>query len=395
METLAQQPKIAVAAVTMTPTMQQQQQQQMPTTVTTKIPAAAPGTQQAPKRIIKAPIQILMNLKKKRQEAAAMRAHEDTTDDEATPTDPPVKTTANTMHTARTRAESTDFDITTTVTENSDVTSEADTCMQQTIKPAPRVQREEARTYANNQTTAARTMEKLGARRHRDEPFMPRNGGADWKTKGRDMEAAIAHCDMDTCGTAIMEIVHEEAAGAGTEEEAPADEDGEGARVVGMHHHHHHVHHMHHMMDMEHMEERERTGPDDEDDDRDCDDHMDIITVQRQKNVGHDRHAVRHAKNRQIGGETRATCVHCEGRFRPTKMHVGGKLCANCNKIHESIKTTVEMHQGTFKMKVIRPGKVQVKLTCAQGHDWTIGMQSRKAKNWCRTCKDEMREEMR
>lgn len=46
-------------------------------------------------------------------------------------------------------------------------------------------------------------------------------------------------------------------------------------------------------------------------------------------------------------------------------------------------------------MRVIRPGKVQVKLTCAQGHEWTIGMQSRKAKNWCRICKDEMREEMR
>jgi hypothetical protein len=76
-------------------------------------------------------------------------------------------------------------------------------------------------------------------------------------------------------------------------------------------------------------------------------------------------------------------------------MHVGGKLCANCNKIHESIKNTVEMCQGTFKMRVIRPGKVQVKLTCAQGHEWTIGMQSRKAKNWCRICKDEMREEMR
>ena len=76
-------------------------------------------------------------------------------------------------------------------------------------------------------------------------------------------------------------------------------------------------------------------------------------------------------------------------------MHVGGKLCANCNKIHESIRTTVEMYEGTFKMKVIRPGKVHVKLTCAQGHNWTIGMQSRKAKNWCRVCKDEIREEMR
>jgi hypothetical protein len=92
METLAQQPKLAVAAVTMTP-MQPQQQQQMPNTITTKIPAAAPGTQQ-PKKIIKAPIQILMNLKKKRQEAAAKRVPQETTDDEASPTDGPAKTTA-------------------------------------------------------------------------------------------------------------------------------------------------------------------------------------------------------------------------------------------------------------------------------------------------------------
>lgn len=128
-------------------------------------------------------------------------------------------------------------------------------------------------------------MEKLGARRHREEPFMPRNGAADWKAKGRDMEATIAHCDMAICGTATMDIVHEEAAGLGTEEEAPADEDGEGARVVGhqYHHHHprHHFHNMHHMMEMEHMEERERVGPDERDDrDRDHDrDPMDLITV--------------------------------------------------------------------------------------------------------------------
>jgi hypothetical protein len=244
------------------------------------------------------------------------------------------------------------------------------------INQTHRAQREDVRTHVTNQTTTARTIEKLGARRHRDEPHMPRNGGSDWKTKGRDMEAAIAHCDMDTCGGTIVEIVHEEAAGAGTgtEEEAAADEDGEGARVVGMHHHGHHMNHMHHMMDMDHMEEKERTGPDDEDQDRDRDDHMDLITVRRQQDARQDRHTCRPARKQQITGETRATCVHCEGRFRPTKMHVGGKLCANCNKIHESIKTTVEMHQGTFKMRVIRPGKVQVKLTCAEGHEWTIGM---------------------
>jgi hypothetical protein len=35
-------------------------------------------------------------------------------------------------------------------------------------------------------------------------------------------------------------------------------------------------------------------------------------------------------------------CVNCQGRFRAAKMHVGGKLCANCFKIHESIKRTTE-----------------------------------------------------
>jgi hypothetical protein len=109
------------------------------------------------------------------------------------------------------------------------------------------------------------------------------------------MDAAIAHCEMDTSGTTTMEIVHEEGAGAGIEEEAPADDDGEGARVVGMHHHRHHMHHMHHMMDMEIVEERDRTGPDDEED-RDCVDHMDLITVRRQKEVRNDRPAFAHAK---------------------------------------------------------------------------------------------------
>merc|ERR1719387_2791962 len=110
----------------------------------------------------------------------------------------------------------------------------------------------------------------------------------------------------------------------------------------------------------------------------------------------HDRptYTAKQTKKPRVGGDTRATCVHCQERFRPTKMHVGGKLCANCNKIHPSIKRTVEMHEGTFKMIVIRPGKVHMKLKCAEGHEWTIGMQSRKAKNWCKVCKDQMREEM-
>ena len=32
-------------------------------------------------------------------------------------------------------------------------------------------------------------------------------------------------------------------------------------------------------------------------------------------------------------------------------------------------------------------------LTCSKGHSWKIGMQSRKAKNGCRQCKDESRVE--
>ena len=172
METLAQQPQLAVATVTMTPMQQQQQPQQpKPTTLTNKIPAAPQGTQQQPKRILKAPIQILMNLKKKRQEAAAMRAAHDTSDDEATPTDTSTKAADITVHTARTRADTNDFDITTTVTETSDVTSEVDTCMHTAINHTPRVPREDTMPHTTTQTAIARSMAKLGARRHREEPF--------------------------------------------------------------------------------------------------------------------------------------------------------------------------------------------------------------------------------
>lgn len=204
-------------------------------------------------------------------------------------------------------------------------------------------------------------------------------------------------------GTTALEMVHEE--GVGTEEEAPADEDGEGARATA---HHHHMHpHRHTMrtafdMDMDEAEDRDRdrTGPDERE--RDQEEPMELITVRRQwTDPEDDVHQVMptqriRQQTRRPGhatGDARATCVHCQGRFRPTKMHVGGKLCANCNKIHESIQTTVEMYEGTFQMKVIRPGKVHMKLKCAHGHEWTIGMQSRKAKNWCKVCKEEMREE--
>ena len=74
-------------------------------------------------------------------------------------------------------------------------------------------------------------------------------------------------------------------------------------------------------------------------------------------------------------------------------MKLSGKLCANCFKIVTSVSTTAERHEGSFKVLAKRPGNVQISLQCAQGHSWTIGMQSRKAKNWCRQCKDELRVE--
>lgn len=36
-------------------------------------------------------------------------------------------------------------------------------------------------------------------------------------------------------------------------------------------------------------------------------------------------------------------------------------------------------------------GHVTLELQCSEGHTWTIGMESRKAKNWCRPCKDNLR----
>ena len=147
METLAQQPKLAVAAVTMTPKQQQQQQQpQQPiTTTTTPKPVAGPGAPR-PKRIIKAPIQILMNLKKKRQEAAAMRVDPDTSDEDITPTDCQARPNVKPLPMARTRAESNEFDDVTTITENSDVASIVDTCMHNTMHPACRMGRDDVWT---------------------------------------------------------------------------------------------------------------------------------------------------------------------------------------------------------------------------------------------------------
>ena len=86
-------------------------------------------------------------------------------------------------------------------------------------------------------------------------------------------------------------------------------------------------------------------------------------------------------------------CMNCEGRFRLKTMRLSGKLCANCFKIHESVARTVHLFGGTFNLVVKRPGHVELILSCPQGHTWQIGMQSRKAKNGCRQCKDECRVE--
>lgn len=88
-----------------------------------------------------------------------------------------------------------------------------------------------------------------------------------------------------------------------------------------------------------------------------------------------------------------SVCVNCEGRFRSSKMHQGGRLCANCNKIFLSVESSVERFGGSFKMVVRRLGKVELVLSCAQGHSWVIGMQSKRAKNGCRQCKDLARAE--
>jgi hypothetical protein len=86
-------------------------------------------------------------------------------------------------------------------------------------------------------------------------------------------------------------------------------------------------------------------------------------------------------------------CMNCEGKFRLKTMRLGGKLCANCFKIHESVSRTVAQFGGSFNLVVKAPGQVELILSCSQGHTWKIGMQSRKAKNGCRQCKDDLRVE--
>ena len=103
---------------------------------------------------------------------------------------------------------------------------------------------------------------------------------------------------------------------------------------------------------------------------------------------GHGGQSHAHSSRKQV-----AECVHCQGRFRGSAMRLDGKLCANCFKIYESVSRTAEAHGGSFRLVVRRPGSVSLELSCARGHHWSLGMQSRKAKNWCRSCKDEARAE--
>lgn len=149
MDTTAQQTKLAVAAIKKMPMQQQQPQipkpQQQPTTTITKTAAkpdatditiaapaatipqikngtAVPPQGLKPKRILRAPMQILINLKKKRQETAAIRtayADDDTSDDDDLIDAVCDQTTARAIAiTARTSA------VTTTTTTDDETTKE-------------------------------------------------------------------------------------------------------------------------------------------------------------------------------------------------------------------------------------------------------------------------------
>lgn len=394
------------AGVTMTPKQQQQPKPQPKTTIPTKTEQeqAKPA-----KKILKAPAQILMNLPKKREanRPQVKRVMPDLDQPVTQNMMKEVFTVPMPMQMMRTRTDSTDFDDATTITDTSEgtyveammadgkVTTTTNTRRQEEMGAMEATMTHQKEEAAWMGMTKAFIQKEAGIKQPRgqEEAFKQKN---DIKMRNKDFEC-MGHCD--TTGTAtIQEVLHED--GVGTEEEAPADEDGEGARVAHVHTRDNR-HHMHTIgMDMDEADDRDRTGPDERDREPE---HRDLITMRRPRDMEepdidmhHERpaHMMKQTKKIKVGGDTRATCVHCQERFRPTKMHVGGKLCANCNKIHESVKRTVEMHEGTFKMVVIRPGKVHMKLKCAEGHEWTIGMQSRKAKNWCKVCKDHMREEM-
>lgn len=87
----------------------------------------------------------------------------------------------------------------------------------------------------------------------------------------------------------------------------------------------------------------------------------------------------------------RGQCVHCLGQFRASTLRLSGRLCANCFKIHQSVALTASRHHGSFRMRVHRPGRVVLLLECERGHHWEAPFHSRRAKNWCRACKDETR----
>jgi len=95
----------------------------------------------------------------------------------------------------------------------------------------------------------------------------------------------------------------------------------------------------------------------------------------------------------KLSNRQSAFCINCDNRFRPATMHLDGKLCANCFKIYQSIDRTCEQHGGSFKLKERGRGKVEVVITCSNDHKWQVQMHSRKAKNWCRQCKDLERED--
>ena len=65
-------------------------------------------------------------------------------------------------------------------------------------------------------------------------------------------------------------------------------------------------------------------------------------------------------------------------------MRFGGRLCANCFKIVESLNRTADRHGGSVAVTVRGRGHVSAVLTCEAGHSWAVGMHSRRAKAWCR-----------
>ena len=86
-----------------------------------------------------------------------------------------------------------------------------------------------------------------------------------------------------------------------------------------------------------------------------------------------------------------SVCHNCQGRFRSSTLKLGGRLCSNCNKIVESVQSTAQRHQGSSRVVFKHLGHVEMVLTCQEGHEWSVGMKSRKAKSWCGLCRDRLR----